>query len=87
MYKVSNDHSSISHGMNLNRIRAISYVSYITGVSVSSHKSTNGINILIKTVSAAEDVIPDSFHCYQLYLEILVLFFSELRYILTRSMQ
>ena len=46
-------------------------MSNITGLTVSIHKITHRIKILINHVLAAEDRISDSFHCYQLYLETL----------------
>ena len=57
MYYFSNDHSSVSHGIKT----TISYVASITALTVSTHKTTNGINTLIKPVSAAEYMTPGSF--------------------------
>ena len=48
---------------------AISHMSNITDLTVSMHKITNAIMMLINPVSAVGDMIPDSFHCYQLHLE------------------
>ena len=62
---------------------AISHMSHITDLTVSMHEITKGINILINPVSAAGDMIPDSFHCHQMHLETLLV--SEQRYILTRG--
>ena len=57
--------------------------SNIIDITVSMHKITDAIKILITPISAAESMIPDSFHCYQLHLETLVV--SEQRCILTRE--
>ena len=51
----------------LKSLNSVFYVFTITELSVSIHNTTNGIIILIKPVSAAEDRIPDSFQCYHLY--------------------
>ena len=51
---------------------AMSHMSDINDLTVSMHKITNGIKMLINPVSAAGDMIPDSFHCYQLHLETLI---------------
>ena len=74
------DHSSVSHGMNLKQIETISHI-LITDLTVSMHKTSNGIKIPTKPVSVAEDMTPGSFHCYQLHIE--TLFVPEQRYILT----
>ena len=47
------------------------------------HKITTGIKILINPVAAAQCMIPDSLHCYQLHLETLVV--SEKGNILSRG--
>ena len=65
--------------MNLKCKTAILHMSNRTDITVSMYTITNGITILINPVS--ED--GDSFHCYQLHLEILIV--SEQRYILTRG--
>ena len=49
-------------------LAAISRMLNRTGVTVSIHKITNRTTILINPVSAAEEMIADSFHCYQLHL-------------------
>ena len=67
--------------MNLKCMKAISHLSSITSLTIRVHKITDMIRIL--TVLAAEDMIPDSFHCYQLHLETLVV--SEQCYILIRE--
>ena len=60
---------------------AMSHTSNITDLTISMPKITNGIKILINPVLTAGDVIPDSFHCYQMPLETLVV--SEQRHVLT----
>ena len=72
VYLVLNDRSPISHAMNLKYMTASSHMSNIAGLNLSRHKITYGIKILINAVSAAEDIILDSFHCHQLHLETLV---------------
>ena len=54
MFQVSNDRSSVSHGINAKHMTAISYTLNVAGITVSIHKTTDGIKILIKPVSEAE---------------------------------
>ena len=49
MYVVSNDHSSVSHGMKLKRIATVSHILNVTGLPVSMHKITNRTEIHHKT--------------------------------------
>ena len=66
--------------MNLKCMAAVPHMSDITDLTVSKYKIANGIKILMSPVSTAGDLIPDSFHCYHLHLETLII--SEHRHIL-----
>ena len=83
MYLVWNDHLSVSNEKKLKYMAAYSHMSNKKGPKASMHKITDGIKILINPVSAAEDMIPDLFNYFQVYLETLVV--SEQIYILTRG--
>ena len=49
---------------------AISHMSNITGLTVSMQTITDRIKKLINPVSAAADIVSDSFHSYQLLLDL-----------------
>ena len=79
--------------MNHNRSTALERSVKITGglkpvlrdpnLALSFYKTTNGIKILIKPVSAAEDMLPGPFQSYQLLSE--TLFVPEQKYTLTQG--
>ena len=61
MYKVSNNHSSISLGMNLKHMNATSHISNINGLPITIHNITNEIKKTNTPVSAAICMTPGSF--------------------------
>ena len=48
--------------MNFHRMTRISLMPNLTGLAISIQNTTNVIQILTKSVSAAEDMAPGSFH-------------------------
>ena len=58
-------YSSVSYGINSKRMVEISFMLNKNGVTASMHNITYGLQILIKPVSAAEDMLPSSFYYNQ----------------------